>query len=192
MTEVVQQAMTEQDARRLTERIRLTALTYTEAKAKLLDLVQEAKECGAHEVLGYSSWQAYLSDVLGEEPMRLARDERQEMVKVLSSEGMSTRAIAPIVGASVGQVHADRQVFSSEQSEEPRISHGMDGKTRTHQPKPHTPEQKTSRDVEIINDIRLYLGHIGSAQEIASLSPKGKQHIIDALEDTINKLRSQS
>lgn len=43
------------------------------------------------------------------------RDARQELVAELAAEGMSTRAIAPIVGVSVGTVHADRQVFSSEQ-----------------------------------------------------------------------------
>ncbi|GGH44932.1 hypothetical protein [Microbacterium album] len=40
----------------------------------------------------------------------------------LSAQGMSTRAIAPIVGVSVGTVHADReasQVFSSEHLNDP-------------------------------------------------------------------------
>jgi hypothetical protein len=32
----------------------------------------------------------------------------------LAAQGMSTRAIAPIVGVSVGTIHADRQVFNSE------------------------------------------------------------------------------
>ena len=87
--------------------IRVTAHNYTEAKEKLLALVQEAKDGGAHEALGYKSWTAYLAEVLGDEPLRLARDDRQEMVKVLSAEGMSTRAIAPIVGASHMQVKRD-------------------------------------------------------------------------------------
>ncbi|WP_144627577.1 hypothetical protein [Arthrobacter woluwensis] len=90
--------LSEQDARRLTERIRLTAHNYAEAKAKLIELVQEAKDGNAHLVLGYASWTAYLSEVLGDEPLRLARDDRQDMVRVLTAEGMSTRAIAPIVG----------------------------------------------------------------------------------------------
>ncbi|RKW69840.1 hypothetical protein DWQ67_10170 [Galactobacter caseinivorans] len=36
--------------------------------------------------------------VLESESMRLARDERQDMVRMLADEGVSTRAIAPIVG----------------------------------------------------------------------------------------------
>lgn len=131
------QVMDEREARRVTERIRIAAHNYSEARTKLMERVQEAKDGQAHVALDYPSWTAYLAEVLGEEPMRLARDERQDMVKMLANEGMSTRAIAPIVGASVGQVHADRQVFSSEQLEdEPRTSYGLDGKTRTHQPRP--------------------------------------------------------
>lgn len=41
------------------------------------------------------------------------------------------RAIAPIVGASVGQVHADKQVFSSERVDAPARVQGMDGKSYT-------------------------------------------------------------
>lgn len=108
MSELVTQHLTEHQARQITERIRIVAHNYTEAKAKLIELVQQAKDGNAHEVLGYPSWTAYLAETLGDEPMRLARDERQEMVKVLSAEGMSTRAIAPIVGTSHMTVQNDR------------------------------------------------------------------------------------
>ena len=107
MSEVVKPLMSERDARKVTERIRIVAHNYTEAKAKLIELVQQAKDGSAHDALGYPSWTAYLAETLGDEPMRLARDERQEMVKVLSAEGMSTRAIAPIVGANQATVVRD-------------------------------------------------------------------------------------
>lgn len=100
-------AITEPEARKLTEKIRITAHNYADARQKLQQYVAEAKAGNAHLVLGYASWTAYLSEVLGEEPMRLARSERQEMVQLLSAEGMSTRAIAPIVGASHETVSAD-------------------------------------------------------------------------------------
>lgn len=109
MNEIVKPTMSEHDARKITERIRIVAHNYTEAKAKLIELVQQAKDGNAHEALGYPSWTAYLAETLGDEPMRLARDERQEMVKVLSAEGMSTRAIAPIVGVSNKTVSQDRR-----------------------------------------------------------------------------------
>lgn len=108
------QTMTEAEASKLTERIRLTAHNYAESRQKLQELVSEAKDGNAHVALGYASWTAYLADVLGEEPMRLARGERQEMVQMLSAEGMSTRAIAPIVGADRKTVIKDvRQVVHS-------------------------------------------------------------------------------
>lgn len=128
--------MSERDARKLTERIRVTAHNYTEAKEKLLALVQEAKDGGAHEALGYKSWTAYLAEVLGDEPLRLARDDRQEMVKVLSAEGMSTRAIAPIVGASHMQVARDLAPSVTNVTDKPRTVESMDGVSRTFQPRP--------------------------------------------------------
>ena len=61
----------------------------------------------AAESAGYASWTAYLADVLGETPMRLERDVRQELVAELHSQGMSSRAIAPIVGATDRTVRND-------------------------------------------------------------------------------------
>lgn len=135
-TTVTEQVMDQAEARRLTERIRIAAVNYSEAKEKLLRLVSEAKDGSAHVALGYRSWQAYLSEVLGEEPMRLTRDERPEVVQMLTAEGMSTRAIAPIIGADQKTVVNDRRKTEEYSSvDEPRVSHGMDGKTRVHQPR---------------------------------------------------------
>lgn len=103
----VVQTITADEARRLTERIRLTAHSARESIEKLHALVDEAKAGNAHLALGYASWTAYLSEVMGEEPLRLARDQRQELVGFLAGEGMSTRAIAPIVGVSNKTVHQD-------------------------------------------------------------------------------------
>lgn len=106
--ELNQHVMTEAEASRITEDIRHTAKSFTEYRARLMDAVDKAKAGNAHLALGYASWTAYLSEVLGEEPMRLARAERQDMVRMLSDEGMSTRAIAPIVGSSFKTVANDR------------------------------------------------------------------------------------
>jgi hypothetical protein len=129
MGAVVVGEMSEQDARRLTERIRVTAHNYTEAKSKLIELVQEAKSGSAHLALGYASWTAYLADVLGEEPLRLARDERRELVAALSAEGMSTRAIAPIVGTNQATIARDisGDAFASPGPEP--VVQGVDGKS---------------------------------------------------------------
>ena len=94
-------------ARRLTERIRLMAMTVGDNITKLKSLVAEAKESKVHVALGYPSWTAYLADVLGDTPMRLEREVRQALVAELSEQGMSTRAIAPIVGVGMTTVKRD-------------------------------------------------------------------------------------
>lgn len=134
--DVATASMSEHDAQRLTERIRLTAHNYAEARQKLQELVAEAKEGNAHLALGYESWTAYLAEVLGEEPMRLARGERQGMVQMLTYEGVGPAAIAPIVGVSERQVRRD----IGQMSEVPEASTGLDGKTYT-RPDP-TPKRR--------------------------------------------------
>lgn len=52
-----------------------------------------------------------------------------------AAEGMSTRAIAPIVGVHHDTVYRDQKSSVGNQTvAAPRVSHGLDGKTRTHQP----------------------------------------------------------
>lgn len=92
--------MSADDARRITERIRLTATSARESLDKLQTLMAEAQQRQVHVTLGYASWTAYIADVFSDEPLRLPRDQRQELVGYLAGEGMSTRAIAPIVGQS--------------------------------------------------------------------------------------------
>lgn len=94
-------------ARRITERIRYSAIGVRDGLEKLQSLMAEAQSGNAHELLGYVSWTAYISEVMGEEPLRLARDERRDLVAWLSGQGMSTRAIAPIVGVDNKTVHND-------------------------------------------------------------------------------------
>lgn len=79
---------------------------------KLRELVQRAKDTDVHTVLGYASWTAYLLDVFGDGPLRLARDVRQELVAELHEQGLTVRAIAPIVGAGIGTVHRDIEAAS--------------------------------------------------------------------------------
>jgi len=107
MTVVAEYVMGVDEARRLTERIRLTALSVRDGMEKVQGLVEQARDGNAHLALGYASWTAYLSDTLGSEPLRLPRDQRQELVGYLAGEGMSTRAIAPVVGVTHETVAQD-------------------------------------------------------------------------------------
>lgn len=118
--EIEQKVMSRSEAERLTERIRHTANTFVEVKGKLSRFIQEAQDGRAHEALGYRSWTEYVAQVFSDTPlMQLSRDERRELVGELSESGMSTRAIAPIVGKDQSVVVRDRQVMQTP-SPEPR------------------------------------------------------------------------
>ena len=133
MTSLIHVQSSAADAQHRQERIRLVASTVREGIEKVAELVTEARESGDAEALGYQSWTAYLADTLGSEPMRLNRAARREVVALLAGEGLSTRAIAPIVGVDQKTVSND---LSGEEysSPEPRAITGMDGKTYTPRP----------------------------------------------------------
>lgn len=105
MTELVERDL--HWARKITERLRLQATNYAEAREKVIATLIEARDGGASALLGYASWTAYMAEVFGDAPLRLERDARQELVAELAAEGMSTRAIAPIVGVDNATVHRD-------------------------------------------------------------------------------------
>lgn len=96
------------DAERITEKIRVNAINARDALEKLQTLLTEARDGQAHIALGYASWTAYLADVMGEQPLRLPRDQRQQIVGYLAGEGMSNRGIAAITGTSHMQASRDR------------------------------------------------------------------------------------
>lgn len=191
MSELV--ALDVEAARRLTERIRLIAQNVADNVEKLRELVQQAKESDAHVALGYASWTAYLTDVFGDEPLRLARDVRQELVAELAAQGMSSRAIAPIVGLSHVQVTRDVATVTSVtvdpatgEVDDSREIVGLNGKKYTATSKPVP--LNTRKELALVNDIRLYLKHVGGSKDTATLSVSAKQHIIDALHAAIEQL----
>lgn len=106
--------MTEHEAKAITARIRLCAFNAREALEKLADFTRQAKKGEAHTVLGYASWTAYLADVLGELHLNLSRDQRREIVTLLTDEGMSTRAIAAVVSVDQKTVVNDRRATAEE------------------------------------------------------------------------------
>ena len=54
---------------------------------------------------------------------------------------------------------------------------------------PPAPMHDTEKEVSIVNDLRLYLSHIGTDKTIRNLSPTAKQHIIAALESAATNLK---
>ena len=112
-------ALTEQEARRLTERIRTRLDRVSTAWADLATSITEAYQRRADRALGYGSWSEYAEAEL--KPSEgVAADVRRQLVGMLSAQGMSTRAIAPTVGVSYDTVHKDqRRQVSDDLTPEP-------------------------------------------------------------------------
>lgn len=134
------------EAARLTERIKLTAGSIRDNLFKLRNLLDEARNSNAWQVLGFASWTAYLAETLAEQPMRVSREERQELVGYLAGEGLSSRAIAPIVGVTDRQVRNDMAggnyfpPAGSSGSELPDAGEEVAGSV---EPPPHAPDPAT-------------------------------------------------
>lgn len=101
------EALDESSAKRLTERIRLIAENVAEQMDKLAGLIDEARTGSAWLAMGYRSWTAYVAGEFAGVLPRLDREPRQEFVRELSARGMSTRAIAPVVGVGDSTVQRD-------------------------------------------------------------------------------------
>lgn len=109
------------EAQRLTQRIKLAASSIRDGLFKLRNMIEEAKASNAWQMLGFASWTAYLADTLGEEPMRVSREERLQLVGYLAGEGLSARAIAPIVGVSKSTAANDIEQVSSSGHVQPEL-----------------------------------------------------------------------
>jgi hypothetical protein len=147
--------LSQREAERMTQEIKLTASGIRNNLFKLRNQIDVAKNSNVWAMTGFSSWTAWLSDTLSEEPMRVSREERLELVEYLAGEGLSARAIAPIVGIGKSQVAKDIAEVSTSGHENPALPgmpdevedvtprapevstpvvHGLDGKTY---PKPN-------------------------------------------------------
>ncbi|WP_053386007.1 hypothetical protein [Leucobacter japonicus] len=122
MTEILQ--IDVDAAQRRAERIRFHATNANEAMESLQKLVHTARDLEDHVTLGYASWTAYVTDLFGNEPLRLARDVRRELVAELTEAGMSTRAIAPIVGTGFKTVARDIEAARGVSSDTPELIKG--------------------------------------------------------------------
>ena len=114
------EAMTVEEAKELTQRIR-------ESAGQLWELIANAYTHRVWEVLGYSSWDEYVDAEFGDLKLRLPREERQEVVRSLHEQGLSTRAIASAIGYDKRTVSRDLQ--AAETDDDPGIVTGRNGKT---------------------------------------------------------------
>lgn len=99
--------LTVEGAERLSERIsaRLDAIaTNYEA---MMPLLREAYNRNAFAALGYVSHGAYVKDRFGNTLAKLDPDTRRVVVREMSNQGMSTRAIAPVFDVNNATISRD-------------------------------------------------------------------------------------
>lgn len=101
----------------------------------------------AWEVLGHKSWAECVEERGAQ--LRLPRADRREMVALLADEGMSSRAIAPVVGANYATVTRDIKSVA-DATDAPRTVKSLDGVERTFQPRPEPPHRVNTDTGEIV------------------------------------------
>lgn len=153
-SEAGQPTITATEARLLYDRIK----HVLEAGA---NLIIQAWESRAWEVLGYSSWADSCAAEFNSCWLRLPRETRREWVAAMTEAGMSTRAIASGIGVDKNTITADlRQVSESrtrgpesdvvdaeivEEKPDLRQITGVDGKSYPRKPTSTTPGSKGRR-----------------------------------------------
>jgi hypothetical protein len=108
--------MTEPEAARLTTKIQLRLDMIADSTELVIPMIEEAKNGSAHQVLGYPSWTAYVADNFGGVLARLTKSERLPFVELMADQGMSTRAIATVVGVSKDTVSRDLRAGVSDET----------------------------------------------------------------------------
>lgn len=103
------EAMTAEEASSITTRITVKLDAIADNYESVMPLIREAITRQAHTALGYRSAGEYAADRFGDALSRLGIDTRRAVVKELTEAGLSTRAIAPIVGVSHETVRSDAQ-----------------------------------------------------------------------------------
>jgi hypothetical protein len=164
----------EEHARKITLRISLLLGTFLDQRDKLVVLINEARDGDAHLALGYRSWTEYMSTEFSGLLPRLSIEDRTTLVADLTAAGMSTRAIAPIVGVTRQQVSNDRKVASDLPPEpdgpvpadapRPAVT-GIDGKTYNIQaPQPRTTVRRSLPDA-----FQIALEHLQGSVELMEM-----------------------
>lgn len=123
--------ITAEGAERLSERISLRLDAIATNYLAVMPLIREALNRNAWAVLGYASPGAYAKDRFGESLSKLTPEIRRNVVRELSNAGMSTRAIAPVVGVNNATVSRDLAGVADATPDEAQRAPivGIDGKT---------------------------------------------------------------
>lgn len=152
-------SLTTDEAASLTEEIRSRLNALADNTEAVLDLIAQAKAGDAHVALGFASWTAYVAAEFGEALGRLTRGERRPVAELLSSEGMSTRAIGRVLGVSNATVSRDLAGVTDVTGEVV----GIDGRTypRANQMSAACERYFTARVMAEVDTVLQQLGQTG-------------------------------
>lgn len=149
-------ALTTDEARRLTERIRVALDRIATSWADLAERIGEAYERRADLALGYDSWESYAAAEL--RPSEgIAAEVRRELVGLLSARGMSPRSIAPVIDVTrqrVSQIRIEIEGASDLHPAPERIAERIDLVTGEVVPAPtFHPTDVTDWDTQEVDDM---------------------------------------
>jgi hypothetical protein len=111
-------------AERRAERITLRLDAIAENYRMVLPMIREAIEKRDDIALGYRSPGDYVSDRFGQSLAGLGVEVRRAVVGELTEAGLSTRAIAPVVGVSNKTVHDDQRRVTPVTPQSPQVAAG--------------------------------------------------------------------
>jgi hypothetical protein len=134
-----------EQARSVDAALRSEARTIAASMTRFRELIDTAKTGRIHQALGFTSWTAYIADVIGTDMGSLPVDDRRQIVALLAGEGMSQRAIADAVGVSQKTVDRDLDQLSHDDSVDvdlPATVTGLDNKQRPAHPARRKPTPK--------------------------------------------------
>ena len=201
--EIVPDELTQQEARELTDRIRVGLDT-------VWNDVAEAYTRVAHKALGYDSWDDYCATEFGSNRIKLPKEDRPEQIRSMYEQGVSIKAIVTATGVARNTVRNDLR--QGGQIDPPERQLGQDGKTYT-RPEPTVSERDwpevpepepergngENRHTDIINgtrnDLNLIAGNytryvkaIGKEVPRENLPQRGNEYIIQYLKESLAEI----
>lgn len=198
--EIVPDEITRQEARELTDRIRI-------GLDNIWADVTEAYVRGAHLALKYKSWDGYCEKEFGSSHLRLPKENRAAELSSMHARGMSQVAISVATGLDRKTIRNDLR--KSQGGEIPHPVIGQDGKTYTRpepavsergwpevpEPEPATENYATDMANGLRNDSRrIANGYMDYLIAVAKNLPKenlptaANEHVIKALRDNLAEI----